>query len=491
MKLYILKLFLLFGGPIFIVVKSASAQSSQPLPEFDKIRIDDNVQVELVIADRYSVYIENKSPNSEPITVYGGILSLNAENALGQKVKVFTKNVQSIVLDGAARLETLDTISSASLTIKLDGASMVKLNTTSPILNISQDGASELIISGTATTAIVTTDGIAAFKGKSLMVTDVTASSDGASKIIIGATNTLNAKADGKSKILFSGNPVNRNFSVDGFAKIESLDAAGETYNNIIEEEKVEGIDGDTTRVKIGKRRLMIIEDKNKEQVYGDKESKEERHRKMKSVWGGFELGVQGFSTPGLNFNIPAPYNYLSSNVGGSWFFGLNLPELDAQIIENKLAFTTGLGILWSNIRFSGNDYLTPNVDSMAATTPAVGTNFTLNKLYTFDITAPLLLKFAPGTKKKAVGGFHIAAGAIFHYVATTRVVTETSSQGYDQRVELNDDFNINSFRADATVRVGFDRIRLFANYSLTPYFNNSKAPDVRLFSAGLTLIGF
>jgi hypothetical protein len=77
MKLYILKLFLLFGGPIFIVVKSASAQSSQPLPEFDKIRIDDNVQVELVIADRYSVYIENKSPNSEPITVYGGILSLN------------------------------------------------------------------------------------------------------------------------------------------------------------------------------------------------------------------------------------------------------------------------------------------------------------------------------------------------------------------------------------------------------------------------------
>jgi len=102
-----------------------------------------------------------------------------------------------------------------------------------------------------------------------------------------------------------------------------------------------------------------------------------------------------------------------------------------------------------------------------------------------------LLIKLAPGTKKSARKGFHIAAGAIFHYVINKRVVTETSSGGFDQRVELEDDFNINPLRADATVRAGYGRIKLFANYSLTPYFNKSKAPDVRLFSAGLTLIGF
>jgi len=40
-------------------------------------------------------------------------------------------------------------------------------------------------------------------------------------------------------------------------------------------------------------------------------------------------------------------------------------------------------------------------------------------------------------------------------------------------------------------VRVGYNNIKLFANYSLTPYFNSSKGPDIRMFSAGLTLIGW
>ncbi|MES2778539.1 MAG: DUF2807 domain-containing protein, partial [Bacteroidota bacterium] len=350
-------------------------------------------------------------------------------------------------------------------------------------------------ISGTANMASMKADGAANIKAEELICQQATVETDGAANAKIQATQTLNAKADGASSIRFKGDPQNRNFSIEGLANIKGA-KEGEEYNGAVgggireEINKELNNDGDTTRVKIGKRKLMIIEDK-REKAYGENNEDDERQRRMKSVWGGFELGVQGFATPSMNFNMPASHKFLESNVGNSWFFGLNTPDLDGHIIKNKLALTTGLGIVWNNIHFDGNDYLTPNADSLTATSSAAGTKLSLNKLYTFDITAPLLIKFAPGTSKKVKGGFHFAAGAIIHYVVTSSVVTETSSGGFDQRVEMDDDFNINPFRIDATVRMGYDRIKLFANYSLTPYFNSSKAPDVRLFSAGLTLIGF
>ena len=114
-----------------------------------------------------------------------------------------------------------------------------------------------------------------------------------------------------------------------------------------------------------------------------------------------------------------------------------------------------------------------------------------MNKLYTFDFTAPLLIKFAPGSKKDAKGGFHIAAGAILHYVTGGSVLTESTANGYFQRTVINDNFNINPFRVDATIRAGYGHVKFFANYSLTPYFNTSAGADVRLFAAGITLVGF
>ncbi|MES2558504.1 MAG: head GIN domain-containing protein [Bacteroidota bacterium] len=497
MKSIVVKLIVLLGAPI-VIIKSASGQNSQPLPEFNKIMVNDDVQVELVIADRYSIYIEDGPSAEFPVKVNNQTIILSHDHSMGRKIKLFAKNIESIRVNDAAALESLDTIKTSNLTVKVDGRGKAKLVVNATNLILDADGASVLYISGTTATASMRIDGAANIKGEELVCQQLTIEADGAAKARVQALQTLNAKADGASSIRFKGDPQNRNFSIDGLASIKGA-KEGEDYNGIaggIREEITEEIekelhnDGDTTRVKIGKRKLMIIEDKHKEKAHGE-EGKKDRQRKMKSVWGGFELGVQGFATPSINFNMPVSHKFLESSIGKSWFFALNTPDLDAHIIKNKLALTTGLGIVWNNIHLDGNDYLTPNADSLTATSPAAGTNLSLNKLYTFDITAPLLIKFAPGSHKKAKGGFHIAAGAIIHYVVTSTVVTETSSGGYDNRVEMDDDFNINAFRVDGTVRMGYDRIKFFANYSLTPYFNSSKSPDVRLFSAGITLIGF
>jgi hypothetical protein len=61
----------------------------------------------------------------------------------------------------------------------------------------------------------------------------------------------------------------------------------------------------------------------------------------------------------------------------------------------------------------------------------------------------------------------------------------------------MRDDYSINPFRVQATARVGYGWFRAFANYSLTPYFKKDSGvagqenPDIRVFSAGITLIPF
>lgn len=492
MKRIFLKAIILIGAPVMLI-RLSHAQSSQPLPEFNRLKIDDDIEVELVIADRYSAYSDGSG--AVGLKVEGRGLVVSRKGGGSNKIKIFTKDLVEIRMDGIAKLRSSDTLVTELLVLDLDGASQTSLVVRSRALKARLDGGSSLDIKGSSESATMRVDGAAKLRSSDLAVNDLSVETDGAASAHVNALGRLNAKADGASGIRFKGEPKNRNFSIDGLASIKSLED-GEVYNNLPKSDsftmptEAYGRDGDTTRIKMGKRKLMIIEDKEEKKSDGDDDN-EDKRRRMKRVWGGFELGVQGFATPQMNFNMPANYKYLNSKVGESWFFALNTPDLDGHIIRNTLAFTTGLGIVWNNIHFEGNNVLTPNVDSMSATPSPAGVNLSLNKLHTFEITAPLLLKFAPGNHKKANGGFHIAVGGIVHYVANAKVVTETSSGGYNQRVQMNDNFNINPFRVDGTVRIGYDRIKLFANYSLTPYFNHSKAPDVRLFSAGLTLIGF
>lgn len=495
MKRGLLKWILLLGGPIWIV-KSGNAQTNQPLPEFSRIVLDDNVNVELVIADRYSVYMMAGTSEGEPFRVTNQTLRITADQTQGQKVKVYAKQVTYIESSGASRLTSADTLRGEALQFKLNDASRIILPIVANQVTVSLEGGSRLDLSGSAEKLSVSCDDAAHFSGYDLKAKEVNAEAKGASAVKIHVQNKLSAKADDASSIRYNGTPEMKSFILDGLASIKANEGE-ETFNALTPLAPPappaplgESDRSDTTRVKIGKRKLMIIEDDEASKEYGEEEGKS-KHREMKTVWGGFELGVQSFATPSGSLSMPTAQSFLNTNIGSSWFFGLNFGDLDGHIIRNKLALTTGLGLLWNNIHLDGNDYLTPNTNLLTATAPAAGVNLSKNKLYTFDITAPALIKFAPGTKKKANGGFHIATGVILHYVMNKRVVTETSSNGYDERHEYEDDFNINSFRADATVRVGYDRVKLFANYALTPYFNTNKAPDVRLFYAGLTLIGF
>jgi len=502
MKSIGIKLCLLLGGSIFLI-KLATAQGSQMLPAFTKLMVEDNIQVEVILANRYSLYIENGRPSLQLAQVREGTLSLNADNAGGTMVKVYTKSLEVLQLKDIARVETLDTLIGSSLSISLQNGSKVKLSVGVTNLSIEMQDGSECIVNGSAQTVNAKLQDLSRLSAIQLIIQDLLIETSDAAKASVFVKNNLTAEAKDLSKLTYAGNPQTQKISADDFAKVKNgeivLDKRKEENGFISREPPVviengEPNIGDTTRLTFGKRRLMIIDDTKRAKEFKDKTINNKGKREMKSVWGGFELGLQSFTTPQFNFTMPAEYNFLTSKIDNSWFFGLNFPEYDLHIIQNKLAFTTGFGLQWSNIRFQGNDYLIPNIDSIASVSAGAGIDLTNNKLHTFDFTAPLLLKLATGNKKQADKGFHFAVGVIGHYVFTQRaiIVTETSSKGFNQKQILRDDFNINPFRLDATVRFGYNDVKLFVNYSLTPYFrDNEKNPDVRLFAAGITLIGF
>lgn len=482
MKQVITRMMLLLGvGTLGLL--QVKAQQDQVLPDFTQVRAGETFDIQLFAADRHSLYVESPEQQQVKAEVSNGVLQLNTlKKGPGKlKVKIYFKELKGIQLTGAATVTTEDTLVVPQFAVSTSGASKAKLLLKSDLVKVDASGASSITLAGKTAMADYQLSDAVELKAEDMLAEKVTVQTSGAAHAKLSASELLTANAEGASRVQFSGNPTNKNFSVNGMATIKDK-SDGDEFNSQINA-KADN-DGDTTKVKIGKRKFLIIDDDEK-----TKKAQSSGKRRMKGVWGGFELGVNGLVTPDMSFNFNNNYKYLNTKVGESWFFSLNLPEIDAHLVRNKLALTTGLGFNWNNIHFDGNSFLTPNSDSLTST--AAGLQLSENKLYTFDLTAPLLLKFAPGTKKKAKSGFHFAAGVIGHYVAKKRVVTETSANGYFQRTELNDDFNINPFRVDATVRVGYGHVKLFANYALTPYFNSSKAPDVRVFAAGLTLIGF
>lgn len=483
---------ILLGGAVSLFAAKAKAQESTVLPDYDKIRASGSIKLELIQADRHSYYSKGTAEDLKEVEigVENRMLTVKSKNKSNTAtIKLYFKDLKSIECQGIVSVSADDSLRLSQLQIKTDGASSVKLNLNVNQLKADANGVSEIKLSGVCESFTAQANGAASIKADNLTAGEAQANANGTSSIKLNVTNRLNATADGVASIKFKGNPEYKNISINGMASVKNL-ADGEEYNTD-EADGTQIIDGDTTRVKIGKRKFIIIDedDKKKQSQKDEAEQDPLKKRRMKRVWSGFELGVNGMVTPDMGFGMKSGYKNLNTNFGRSWFIGLNFPEIDGHIIRNKLAITTGLGLKWTWMEFETDDIMRPDTNKLVFI--ASGNKLQENELNTFNLTLPVLLKFAPGNKKRASKGFHLATGVIVNYVATTRLKTVTNDNGFEKTTHYESDFNINPFRVDATVRFGYDKLRFFANYSLTPYFDSSKAPDIRTFSAGMTLIGF
>jgi hypothetical protein len=108
------------------------------------------------------------------------------------------------------------------------------------------------------------------------------------------------------------------------------------------------------------------------------------------------------------------------------------------------------------------------------------------NKLTGIYVTAPLMFEFCTNNDGDD-NGFYLAAGVIggVRIGSNTKFLIEEEND--ELRGKSKGTYGLNAFRADATVRLGYRGVGLFANYGLIPLFDTDKTVAVHPLTFGMS----
>ena len=377
-------------------------------------------------------------------------------DAIPVNIIVYTNSLQELKLEGNAKIKMgNDSIfKTASFSIYADGATKSDLNLDVEKLKAEINGASKLTLDGKATEGKIEVTGASKVNAIGMAFENLDAEANGASKIAATVKNNLKAEASGVSRIEFAGNPKNVDKNVSGASKIEKV-------NN-------DEIDEDSAQVK------------NEISIKHKKHSND-----MTEAFGGFEFGVGTFVTPNMNTTLDPANKYLETNLGSSWRFAINFGDFDLPIIKGYLALTSGFGFSFDHYGFKNKDTLINGENTKVLEFKATDATLTTSRLSQFNLTIPVLIKLNSSYNVNE-NCFYVATGVIINYTVGNSIYTEYSNNGVEYEKRYSSDFFVNKFRADATLRIGYNHVSVFANFGLVPMFETAKVADTRTMQTGL-----
>lgn len=242
----------------------------------------------------------------------------------------------------------------------------------------------------------------------------------------------------------------------------------------------------DTTKVRMGSFEVNI-----RSGVDIDDDEKEEPKDTIPdennfSHWGGIDVGTSLLLNADGGTGLPEGAGWLDLDEARSLTWSINFAEVRLPIYKEHVGIGTGLGLTYRSLGFSDNISLLANSDSTyAVDVPDSLYTFDRNKLRGTYIRVPVLLEF--NTSRIPSKNFHVSVGAIggLRIGSITKQIYDFEGQKYTDRVK--DDFNLSPLTLDATARVGYRWVNLWATYSLTPLFENGKGPEVYPLTVGLS----
>ena len=460
------KIILALSIAIFSMV--AIAQNKISIPDFNKMVIPSNFEIKLIKSD--SNYLSfNETDLKKFSSTYlnkGFIVNNNTltfdlaeyNDAIPVNIIVYTNSLQELKLEGNAKIKMgNDSIfKTSSFSIYADGATKSDLNLDVEKLKVEINGASKLTLDGKATEGKIEVTGASKVNAIGMAFENLDAEANGASKIAATVKNNLKAEASGVSKIEFAGNPKNVDKNVSGASKIEKVNG--------------DEIDDDAGNVK---SEISI------------KPRKKKHSNDMTEAFGGFEFGVGTFVTPNMNTTLDPSNKYLATNLGSSWRFAINFGDFDLPIIKGYLALTSGFGFSFDHYGFKNKDTLINGESTKVLEFKATDATLTTSRLSQFNLTIPILIKLNSSYNKKD-NCFYMAAGVIINYTIGNSIYTEYTNNGVEYEKRYSSDFFVNKFRADATLRIGYNHISVFTNFGLVPMFETAKVADTRTMQTGL-----
>lgn len=469
-------------------------KENRDIPKFNSLSVGGAFNVYFTQADKTSLIVEadeNLLPKIET-DVTGDKLSIssnNIKNATALNIYVSNPEIEKIDVSGAASFKSENTFTGKSLVLRASGASQVNLDVEVEELETKASGASDVKLSGSAFYHRISASGAAEVKASGLVTNTSDADASGASEIRINATEEVTSSKSGAGSISVAGNPETITTKGDYNDRDETdfIDNRVESWSRgdttIVEVGgiKVEVIDGDSTKVAVGNHSLTVDDN-------GHVKWKRSKINKFKGHWAGFDLGVNGYVDKDFNINVPEEYEYLTLKYEKSIDVHINFFEQNVNIINNKFGLVTGLGLRWNNYRFSDNVILDPDSSSIYGYYDD-SKPWRKSKLVVSYLTVPLFFEYQTNRFSKS-NSFHLSAGVLFGW----RFATHTKMLYFDngrQKPKTYDSFQLNPFRYDAMVRVGWGVINLYATYSMNTLFKDGRGPELYPFAIGITFLNF
>ena len=272
----------------------------------------------------------------------------------------------------------------------------------------------------------------------------------------------------------------------------------------------------DTTKLVLGNRTIIIIEKKDvgdtvniekkvEVTVEGEDSVKEEEEVIVKnkdktskckcenfSRWAGINLGFNQFVRLSNLSALGSGSENWSINPWKSTTWNINIMEFSVSLIKRHLLLTTGLGFEFRNYSFDKNIDLIYN--DRDYTIPAVNNyiDYNKDKLSASYVQVPLLIEINTSSRPKK--GFYLAGGVIGGYKMSSEMNQKYKLNGQKIKKEIHDDFNLNPYQLEGTLRIGINRFTLFTNFDLLPVFKEGKiatGEDLANVTFGIQLIGF
>lgn len=274
--------------------------------------------------------------------------------------------------------------------------------------------------------------------------------------------------------------------------------------------------DGDTTRIRLGKKGITIVEKNGKstvtiddmdpnvkadndedengewEEEFEEKMEKKfgKKHKGFEPHLGGLELFLNNYATSNNSMSLPAASQFMELNTGRSIGVRLNIIEYGIPI-TNEMGFSTGLGFEFNSYCFD-NDNNIQKLNGQIVTKPreANSSDYSKNKLKATYLNIPLMyeIQFPLG---KANRPLYFAGGVIGGLKIGSRTKEYYSVGGHEKKLIVKDDFYLSPFRYGIQARAGFRHLHLVATYYPTPLFKDGKGPELYPFDLGLVLVNF
>jgi len=274
-------------------------------------------------------------------------------------------------------------------------------------------------------------------------------------------------------------------------------------------EDELEQLDSDTnssdtTKIRIGKMKIAIIEDGNdiiinKDDDWDNDDWDEDWtwddgddenwtiHRSCKKDrfrphWASFAMGLNNYVTADNSISLPTEWGLLEVNTNNSFEVNINFAQKGVNIIKQRLGLVTGVGFKWNNFKFRNTHTVLSSDSTVLKFEEKPEVNGKMSKLTTWYLMIPLLIEFQIPTHGKE---FYLSAGVEGGLKLSAHTKIKTND---DKKFKDKSDFFTTSLDYRLTARLGYGNFGIYGAYSMMPLFEKNKGPELYPVAVGVSL---